>query len=361
MKVDGTRFVLNGKTFPVAGVNNHYLSYGSKYEVLRVLDDAKDLGVNVIRTFNHPVIGSRDGKSRPTIWNFHARAESSNLGVHGVYMLYWDDAKQIMAVNEGPDGIGRLDFLIAEARKREIRLIIPFLDFWAYTGGAQQMRAWYGSEDKHRFFFEDERTRADFKTWIRYLLTRVNPLTGITYKDDPTIMAWELMNEPYAKPETLYLRWVAEMSAYAKTIDPNHPIGSGHAGISNKMSEVSIASIDFLTWHGYPLYYKLTVDSFDELIGKQCAIGREHGKPVLLEEFGWARSNPGQVEAYNRWLGTLASNRDCAGWLAWRLVSIQEHGKYPDDRHDQFDFHRHSGALWNTVKQAIERFKSREP
>lgn len=28
------------------------------------------------------------------------------------------------------------------------------------------------------------------------VLDRVNSLTNITYKDDPTIFAWELMNEP---------------------------------------------------------------------------------------------------------------------------------------------------------------------
>jgi hypothetical protein len=48
----------------------------------------------------------------------------------------------------------------------------------AYTGGAQQMRAWYGNA----FFFKDPRTQPDFKDWINHVLTRINPLTHLAYR-----------------------------------------------------------------------------------------------------------------------------------------------------------------------------------
>jgi mannan endo-1,4-beta-mannosidase len=56
----GTRFMLNGKPFFVAGVNNHYLTFGSRAEVTRVLDDTVSLGANVVRTFSwQPALASR--------------------------------------------------------------------------------------------------------------------------------------------------------------------------------------------------------------------------------------------------------------------------------------------------------------
>jgi hypothetical protein len=42
----------------MAGVNNHYLTFGSAVEVTRVLDDAVAIGANVVRTILQPVIGS---------------------------------------------------------------------------------------------------------------------------------------------------------------------------------------------------------------------------------------------------------------------------------------------------------------
>lgn len=359
VRTAGTHFTLAGKPFFVAGVNNHYLTFGSRAEVLRVLDDAVALNANVVRTFLQPVIGSPDGVRMPTIWDWKSKAESSNLGVNGVYMLYWDTGTNRMAFNDGPQGLQRLDFLVAEAAKRKLKLVIAFLDFWAYTGGAQQIRAWYGSSDEGTFFFRDPRTRQDYKNWVQHTLTRVNSLTGVAYKDEPTVFAWELMNEPNIEPPSLYTQWVSEMTAYVKSIDPNHLVSSGHANFTNRISDLSIPTVDFGTWHGYPEYDNLPAASYDRTIREFCEIGRKHNKPVLLEEFGYPRFKADQPDIYQTWLDAIDDDPDCAGWLVWRLVSRQDNGNYPSDSYDGFDVHNDNGATWQVLQKAAEKIRLR--
>jgi len=355
----GVEFRLEGRPFPVTGVNNHYLTFGSEREVIRVLDDAVALGANVVRTFLQPVIGSAD-RAKSAIWDFTSQEETSALGVNGNYMLSWDSRRKRMAINEGPNGIGKLDFLAAEASKRGLKLIICFVDYWDFTGGAQQMRAWYGSSDKKAFFFKDERTKDDYRQWVGYVVGRVNPRTGQRYRDDPTIFAWELMNEPDDCPDKLRNAWIAEMSAFVKQLDPNHLVGSGLSNVMHRLSDITIPTLDFAAWHGYPIYYGLSVDQFDDKIREFCAIGRKAGKPVLLEEFGYARSNADHVEAYEKWLTTLRNDPDCAGWLVWRLVSEQDSGRFPADEYDQFDIRNDGGALWRTIQSVAKRRRSND-
>ena len=287
--VSGTHFVLNGKTFRVAGVNNHYLTYGEKTEVVRVLDDAVAMHANVVRTFIEPTIGSLDG-STPTIWNWRSQNDSSNLGVHGRWMLSWDPLKRGMAINDGPDGMQRIDFLLAEAARRHLKVIVALLDFWGYTGGAQQMSAWYGSHDEYTFFANDPRTRLDYKTWVAHVLNRRNTITGERYRDDPTVFSWELMNEPDIQPRELLLSWIADASAFIKSLDHKHLVSTGHSNLVPKLLELSIPTIDFGVWHGYSGYENMSTAQFSAQIREFCAIGARMNRPVVLEEFGLAGS-----------------------------------------------------------------------
>ncbi|MFH9299002.1 hypothetical protein [Streptomyces sp. NPDC017520] len=77
-----------------------------------------------------------------------------------------------------------------------------------------------------------------YKNYVSYALNRTNHYSGVKYKDDPTIFAWDLMNEPRYEaqsPEediegTTLRAWVDEMGAFMKKIDPNHLLGAGIEG-----------------------------------------------------------------------------------------------------------------------------------
>ena len=94
---------------------------------------------------------------------------------------------------------------------------------------------------------------------------------------------------------------------------------------------------------------------FEALIRRNCRLAEERGKPVLLEEFGVPRSNPGQAEAYRTWLATIEASAGCPGWVVWRLVSKQDSGRYPEDSHDQFDVRNDDGATWTVLRDAAAR------
>jgi len=355
VKTEDTQFVLDGKPFYVTGVNNHYLPWGSDAEVTRALDDAVAMGANVVRTILGGVIGSPDGTIVRTIWKFHNDGASSyNLNIHGHYLLYWDPSTHSMAIHAS--SMRKIDFLIAEAAKRHLKLILTFLDFWSYTGGAYQISSWYDLpthegapfDTANPAFFTDARALADYQKWVKFVVERINPLTKVAYRDDPTIFAWELMNEAQV-PTTVHRQWEARMAAYVKSLDRNHLVTTG-----DDHPIFDAPGVDFVTWHGYPKYRAITPDELNNEITSECRMASRYRKPVVLEEFGYARSNrnPNQAQAYKMWLNTMAADPDCAGWLVWRLVSPQDDGQYPPDLDEQFDVHRDNGATWQVLSNA---------
>ncbi len=356
---EGTQFVLDGRPFYVTGANTHYLGWGTDDEVDRLLDDAAAMNFNVIRTFISVVRGSLDS-SKPTIWQWDRVDNSGNLGMNGVYFLYWDSKTNAMAWNDGPDGLQRIDQLIAKAKKRNIRLLFSLLDFYDYTGGSQQMSAWYGSTDRYSFFFWNERTRTDYKAWVRHVLERTNTITGIAYKDDPTIFGWDLMNEPQFASVDLATTWITEMSAYIKSIDPNHMLGSGSEGFfggesgNDPLNQLKIDTIDFGTWHIYPAYHRVSPQDVVNLNKSHCDVAAQAGKPVLFEEFGYGAQHADQASVYQKWLEAVRTNPNCAGWLMWRLTARMKNGSYPRDEHERFDIHNDNSATAQVFRSAAQ-------
>ena len=383
VQTSGTKFTFDGRPFYVAGTSNHYLGWGTRREVDDGLQAAKAMNFNVVRTILHSVIGSPDESApnaKKTIWNFRSTNDSSNMGMHGVYLLYWDAAKNNWAWNDSSvNGLGRWDYVIKRAGELGIKLDISLIDFWQWAGGTQQINAWYGLDERYTSFYTDARTKDLYKQWVAHVLNRTNEITGIKYKDDPTIFAWDLMNEPEVSSVELAQSWMREMSAHIKAIDSNHLLTTGSEGFyggrggSDPETELALPNIDFGTWHTYPTYHDITPAQVIDRIKQHGATAAKVGKPVLLQEFGYPDTKPDQAAVYRSWTDALYQNPNSAGWIVWRLegrvvapptrdfpaAEADPLGDFPVDNGEHFSLYNNGQPAAQVVADAAARMTAR--
>ena len=147
-----------------------------------------------------------------------------------------------MAVGEyNEDGLKRIDLILSEAQKQDIKVILTLGNSEPQFGGIQ----WYvdqvmGKGHKRENFHTDDKAKKFYKQYVSTLVHRTNTFTGTQYKDDTTILSWELLNEPHTTdlyeknrkmaPGKLVRDWLNEMSGWLKSIDSNHLISSGEEG-----------------------------------------------------------------------------------------------------------------------------------
>lgn len=59
-----------------------------------------------------------------------------------MYFQYFDSKLKKPVVNEGADGLQRLDYAIAKAEKENVKLLITFTNYWEAFGGMGQYAKW---------------------------------------------------------------------------------------------------------------------------------------------------------------------------------------------------------------------------
>jgi hypothetical protein len=140
-----------------------------------------------------------------------------------------------------------LDLVLKTANDFGIRVIIPFVDNNQYFGGNLQFAAFYNTENETKTrddFYNDPEIVAGFKDLITFMLERENTYTGIRYKDDKAIMAWETGNE-IGPPA----HWTAEIAAHIKSIAPKQLVMDGNFYVQE--SSLDIPHVDIISAHYY--------------------------------------------------------------------------------------------------------------
>ena len=309
VKVKGTQFVIGDKPYYFMGTNFWYgLNLGSKGEggdrerLIRELDRLKELGVNNLR-----VVAGSEGPDKEPYRMVPALQTSS-----GVYN------------EEVFDG---LDFLLSEMKKRDMYAIMCLNNFWNWSGGMGQYMVWAGAADSIPYppphpggnwdvyqkfaakFYSSEKAVELFNNHIKIIVARKNSYSNLEYKNDPTIMAWELGNEPRGVNNVeAYTKWIAATSSLVKQLDPNHLVTTGSVGKTSSSysgtdpeKDHGITSIDYQTIHiwvqNWSIYNPAKADSTLPLsieyalnyLKEHEAISKKINKPMVLEEFGISR------------------------------------------------------------------------
>jgi len=295
VKTEGTRFSVNGNPLFVNGFNSYWLMANAADPTLRnkvtsVFAEAAAHGLNVART-----------------WAFNDGQYMALQTSPGVY-----DEQVFQA----------LDFVVSEANKYGIRLILSLVNDYNNYGGKAQYVRWarnagqnLNSDDE---FFTNPTVKGYYKNHVKTVLTRVNTINRVAYKDDPTIFAWELMNEPRCQSDpsgATIQGWIQEMASHVKSIDGSHLLEVGLEGFYGEskngnnpgfsvgtdfITNNQITGIDFATVHSYPDIWLAASSEEAQISFLQDWISTHLEdankilkKPVLVAEFGKSSKDPG--------------------------------------------------------------------
>jgi mannan endo-1,4-beta-mannosidase len=309
VKVNDTHFEVNGRKYYFLGTNFWYgLNLGAKGKggdrerLRRELDRLQAMGINNLRI----MAGSEGPDTEPY------RMVPALQQEPGVY-------------NE--DVLDGLDYLLNEMKARNMYAVMCLTDFWNWSGGMAQYLVWSGAADSIPYppphpggdwgryqeftaqFYTNRKAVDMLNDHIRFIVNRTNSYTGIDYKKDPTIMAWELGNEPRGVNNVeAYRTWISNTAKLIRGLDPDHLVTIGSEGTTSSAyagtdpeKDHSSPDIDYTTIHiwvqNWNIYDPAKADStFDgavdyaiDYLNRHEAVARKLNKPVVMEEFGISR------------------------------------------------------------------------
>ncbi|MEX0903684.1 MAG: Ig-like domain-containing protein [Pseudohongiellaceae bacterium] len=195
----GAQFMLDGQPFYLAGANGQqHLAVYSHYGLEYAIENAEHFGVNALRVWGSSNAGSVRDDSVETLGveiDIDDEDITGEYPYHRPIYQYWDTDTQQVVYNEQDNGLPFLDRYIYLAKQAGIKIVFNLEDNWEwYWGGINQYVIWYGGT-RHGDFFVNEQMKEAYRNWVSYLLNRVNTYTGVAYKDEPTIMSWDILNE----------------------------------------------------------------------------------------------------------------------------------------------------------------------
>ncbi len=385
VSTNGTQFMVDGSTFYYAGTNNYYVNFKPQYDVDQVMEDAAAMGLKVIRTWGHLDAGVITDEVNDDGYTVFTGSVDGPGEKEGIYYQYFDENLGRPVVNEGKNGLEKLDYVLYKAEQEGLRVLITFTNNWEAFGGMAQYVKWAQlageNVNGHDDFYTNETIKGWYKDYIETLLNHENVYTGEKYKDDPNVFSWELANEPRCESDAgcennIVADWAAEMAEFVKSIDSNHMLAVGDEGFYNYgyndfpegdhkyvyhgssgidwLSLIDIPNIDYGTIHVYCDQWGLTKDQGNFWFKKHGMDAAAANKPVIVEEFGW-KDRAERADVYSEWFdifeGKTYEGVEYAGTNYWMIASLTTEGTlYPD--YDTYTVYYKGDANGNPTEEA---------
>ena len=219
-----------------------------------------------------------------------------------------------------------LDFLLVEMGKRDLTAVMCLGNFWPWSGGFAQYVAWAegssipyppphpggswsGFQEYSSRFYTLAKARALHAEAVKRIVSRTNTLSGIPYAKDPTILSWQLANEPRGgKYRKSFLDWMGATVRLIKQLDSVHLVTTGSEGDTLNPADAgndfvqdhSVRGIDYATLHVWvenwgvydpknPSTLGKSMSLMSQMIQSHTERAARMKKPLVLEEFGLAR------------------------------------------------------------------------
>jgi mannan endo-1,4-beta-mannosidase len=314
IRVLGTQLLHNGKPYYFAGANVWYGFYigssaetGDRPRLLRELDSLKANGIVNLRILAASEEAYIKGSVKPVIQRSPGQLNDSLL--------------------QG------LDFLLSEMEKRHMHAVLFLNNYWEWSGGMVVYNVWSGQEpvdpddstkgwgafmEFSARFYANQKADSLYRDYVRRIVTRTNSVTGRPYRQDPTIMSWQLANEPRpGRPGTVaeknlpaFYQWIDRTAGYIHSLDPNHLVSTGSEGTVGTLQNAEYfleshktPNVDYLTMHLWPQNWgwfdpkkipetlpQAESKALDYIV-KHLELARQLNKPIVLEEFGLGRDD----------------------------------------------------------------------
>ena len=256
------------------------------------------------------------------------------------------------------------DYALAAAKQHGMRLIIPLVGDCATCagGGIGQYLAWAG-KPSFQDFFTDPAILAAYEKHIDAVLNHRNAITGVLYRDDPTIMAWENCNMCGIFPLLTgggeaglaqVSAWSEKVGSHTKQVDAKH-LYLDTTGIFRAYPAVlNNPSSDLVTFEFYPHWDSL-LSSHDPpttaaTFTRDAATITGRGKVFIVNEFGWDTTDWRTTASLRELLDVLAKDPNVSGDDFWALQAhLDNFGFQPipaDARDEAFARTGECGEWW---------------